>query len=113
MLSLLQARVASSCGPSVRISHQDLGASCVDAAEGGALPNAALAMAGLPLSAAAATPPGSPAAVVYGCADAAGNAAPPAVRLVTVTDPCQAQGESTCPDTGACSVGGADVQAIA
>ncbi|KXZ53417.1 hypothetical protein GPECTOR_7g1315 [Gonium pectorale] len=86
-------------------SYEDSGAVCSDSAEG-ALTDAALLTVGLPLSAEQATPQDTPALVLYGCADAAGNVAAPVVRRVTVYDPCQEQGEATCKDTGACSLAG-------
>lgn len=80
-----------------------------------ALP-AALTGAGPSGTGARATPPGAPALVVYGCADAAGLAAAPAVRRVTVYDPCQERGEATCEAgaaAGGCSVGGSCEAALA
>ncbi|KXZ53422.1 hypothetical protein GPECTOR_7g1320 [Gonium pectorale] len=86
-------------------SYEDSGAVCSDSAEG-ALTDAALLTVGLPLSTEQATPQDTPALVLYGCADAAGNVAATVVRRVTVYDPCQEQGEATCKDTGACSLAG-------
>ncbi|GFR51054.1 hypothetical protein Agub_g13376 [Astrephomene gubernaculifera] len=68
--------------------------------------DSAVVTVGLPINTSQATPPGVPAVVLYGCADAAGNAATPVVRRVTVSDPCQEYGEATCSETGSCSVGG-------
>lgn len=98
-----QKRVISKRSAYRNPARQDLGATCTDSVEGNI---ADMLVLGLPLSTAAATPPGAPATVLYGCADAFGFAAAPVVRRVTVYDKCQEQGEATCPSTGECSLAG-------
>ncbi|GLI64587.1 hypothetical protein VaNZ11_007846, partial [Volvox africanus] len=84
--------------------YQDDGAACVDSTEG-LLPDTSVITVGLPVNTLQATAPGIPALIMYGCADAAGNAARPIVRRLVVYDPCQDGGEAICPSTGRCSIG--------